>query len=76
MIQAHKNGRRSNRLSHVPFHFIVLSSPACDRFPNFALMLRQLILQAGPDFVTQLLTEQPEHIAHSGCLVIFMDLLV
>ncbi len=45
MIQAHKNGRRGNRLSHVPYNFIVLFSPACDRFPNLALMLREFRLR-------------------------------
>jgi len=35
MIQAHKNGRPCNRFIHVPYNFILLFSPACDRFPNF-----------------------------------------
>lgn len=46
MIQAHKNGRQGNRLHHVPYNFIVPFSPACERFPNFALMLRGVRLRA------------------------------
>jgi hypothetical protein len=46
MIQAHKNGRRGNRLRHVPYNFIVPFSPLCEGIPNFALMLREFRLRA------------------------------
>ncbi len=37
-LETYKNGRRGNRFDYVPCDSIVLFSPTCDRFPNFAFI--------------------------------------